>query len=514
METGRQSRQKTDSQRIRLAEAISNGRLYQTKMILNDFTNLDYLDDEELSPLMRAFMIEDAKHRTRSAMVKLLIQHKADVNFQDKHGQNVLNWACKANKLDLVRLLLEKCLQDIDPTTQDLEGNTPLIYAVMNNNVNMVKLLVSVLKKYSLSVDHRNKLDQTAYLKALELGFDECASILSEVGRASLDIKVNPFLEFLAVPDQDVSRKMRVRSAPLTRGYGIGRGENRNSEHFKVNRQNDTIFHPNKANLSREKKLGNRLFKSRKIHSVVSRKSQNENSKKVSQKSAKRDKSKVIKNTDLNGKISIGDENLEIRDLTVEGSREHTGNEQMEDLKASKKEENSGSKRKDHLLRLLLDETQNPDIQRLPRDTPSNTSCSQVSSLNGGEIKRNVPTVNGYFSCKQAFDNDESSRNGFANYHSYLEWKASLDHPPNTLRSFLALRAEQHSEKSSYRKGIVLPKHDPTSEDSDRDRSFGATSPVSERSGKSEAGRKISAVAKTVGLSIYLTNKRKNSTKT
>ena len=403
METGRQSRQKTESQRIRLAEAISNGRLYQTKMILNDFTNLNYLDDEGLSPLMRAFMIEDAKHRTRSAMVKLLVQHKADVNFRNKHGQNVLNWACKANKLDLVKLLFEKCLQDIDLTTQDLEGNTPLIYAVMNNNVNMVKLLVGVLKKYSLSVDQRNKEDQTAYLKALKMGLDECASILSQVGKASQDIKVNPFLEFLGAPDQEVSGKMGVRSAPLTRGYNNSKREIRNSELLKYNRQNDAIFYPKQANLSREKRRGNRLFKSRKIHSVVSRKSQNENSKKVSQKTIKRDKikSEVIKNTDRNSKILIGNENHEMRDLTVKKNSEHARNEQIEDFKESKKEENSGSKKKDDLLRLLLDVSQNPGNQRSPQNSLSNTSRSLVSSLNSDEFKPKVPTVNGYFTYRQ-----------------------------------------------------------------------------------------------------------------
>jgi hypothetical protein len=82
----------------------------------------------------------------------------------------------------------------------------------------------------------------------------------------------------------------------------------------------------------------------------------------------------------------------------------------------------------------------------------------------------------------------------------------------NSLRGFLALRAEQHSGSSSYRKGLIIPKYDPTLDESACDRSGGATSPISERSGKSEAGRKISAVAKTVGLSIYL-NKRKISHK-
>lgn len=114
----------------------------------------------------------------------------------------------------------------------------------------------------------------------------------------------------------------------------------------------------------------------------------------------------------------------------------------------------------------------------------------------------------------QAFhENNETWRRHFPDYHSYLLWKASLNYPSNSLSSFLALRVEQHSESSSYRKGLVIPRYEPASEASVCGRSGGATSPVSERSGRSEAGRKISAVAKTVGLSIYLTNKRKSSYK-
>ncbi len=401
MESGRQSRQKTESHRTRLAEAITNGRLYQTKMILTDVTNLNYRDEEGLSPLMRAFMLEDTKHRTRSAMVKLLIHHKADVNLRDNYGQHVLNWACKMNKFDLVKLLLEKCLQDVELTSQDLDGNTPLIYAVINNNVNMVKLLVSVLKKFCLSVDQRNNQDQTAYLKALELGFNECARILSQVGKASQDIKVNPFLDFLPVSES--SGKFRVRSAPLPQQY-------KDSEHFMINRKNlsvnDSLFDGKRPYLTRKKKKSNRLFKSRKIHSVVSQKSQNEYSKMTSQKTSKSDKTKSGKfvTNGHNVKIVVEDEVFNSTSWQ-NGVFDENGPRRI-----SREETNSAVKKKDPLLRLLLDESrsQSSSAQNSPRSSVSSTSCNKIVNDQSGTVlptspgsKPMVSNVNGYFTRKQ-----------------------------------------------------------------------------------------------------------------
>ena len=394
METGRQSRQKTESQRMRLAEAITNGRLYQTKMILTDITNLNYLDDEGLSPLMRAFMIEDIKHRTRSAMVRLLIHHNADVNLRDKYGQNVLNWACKMNKFDLVKLLLEKCLQDVDLTSQDLQGNTALIYAVINNNVNMVKLLVDTLKKFALSVDHRNKQDKTAYLKALEMGFNECATILSQVGKASQDIRANPFLDFLPIPNKETSKKVRVRSAPLVKEYGSIRRELSDSNMFMVNRKNarvnDPLFDGNRTYIVRNKKPGNRLFKSRKIHSAVSRKTQNENSR-ISSHAAKTQNVKAGKTV----KTFVGDK---IPCSTLLENDRFNKNAEKESLSTSTEE--TQAVKKDPFLRILLDESrsQTSSPQHSRRSSESYTSCSQTDKKQSSTV---LPTVNGFFQSKK-----------------------------------------------------------------------------------------------------------------
>ena len=366
MESGRKSRQRMESHRIRLSEAITKGRLYQTKTILSDVTNLNYLDDEGMSPLMRAFMLEDSKHRTRTAMVKLLIHHKADVNLRDKCGQHVLNWACKMNKFDLVNLLLTKCLHDVELTSQDLQGNTPLIYAVINNNVDMVRLLVTVLRKFSLSVDQRNNQDKTAYLKALELGFGECASILSKVGKASQDIKVNPFQDFL--PNTGSSGGFRARSAPLPKHSSPESKESGKITTQKSTCVNAPIFDGKPTYFTRNKKHSNKLFKSRKIHSIVSQKGRDEKCK-TRQKSAN-----VVRNGHANIKIFVENNvhNLGQEDIAI-------GTKKSE-KSLRKSREDAVEKNKGPLLRLLLDQSpdQSSSVQSSPRSSVSYTSCNEM----------------------------------------------------------------------------------------------------------------------------------------
>lgn len=392
MENGNHFRHKIESQRIRLADAITSGRLYQTKMILTDFTDLNYLDSEGLSPLMRAFTIDDSKYRTRRAMVKLLLDHKVDVNLRDNNGRTVLHSACKVNKLDLVQLLLEKCLQDVDITSQDTQGNTPLIYAVMNNNMHMVNLLVGALKKFSLSVDQRNNEDKTAYLRALEMGFKECASILAQVGNASQNTRVNPFLDFLpGATNQDARGKTRSRSAPLPKDYDHKRQLSTHPREVLVNRAyecvNDSLFLGNTRNMNRNKMF----FKTRKTHSTTS------------QKASKIPKTKREFDKNYQSSVIFGGDKLQYttKPKCVPGktlSKTSTG------------EKGSVTKKKHRLLSLLLNESGSPTtiVRHSSRSGVSNTSCNQVvnepldTPTKASSRKENAPTVDGNVIGKQA----------------------------------------------------------------------------------------------------------------
>lgn len=196
--------------RVRLKEAICDARIYQTKHLLESGVNVSFVDEEGLTPLMRAAQIPDEKSRTRHNLLKLLLQYGANVNTVDEKGRHVLSRACIDEKEDIVRLLCNVAKQDVDLNLQDFDGNTPLMHCVRTGNAGLVKFLLEELNKFQVDIDVRNVEDRTPYLEAKRLGHEECAQILLREGNASTKIQVNPFLDFIALKD-DISLGGKVR---------------------------------------------------------------------------------------------------------------------------------------------------------------------------------------------------------------------------------------------------------------------------------------------------------------
>lgn len=189
----------------RLKEAICDGRIYQTRHLLDSGVHVDFVDEEGLTPLMRAAKLPDEKSRTRQNLLKLLLQFGADVNTVDRKGRHVLSQACMDEKEDIVRLLCHVAKQDVDLNLRDFEGNNPLMHSVRTGNVSLVKFVLDELKEFQVDVqaiDVRNNEDRTPYLEAKRLGYEECANILLTEGNASTDIQVNPFLDFISEKDE------------------------------------------------------------------------------------------------------------------------------------------------------------------------------------------------------------------------------------------------------------------------------------------------------------------------
>ncbi|HEX7958773.1 MAG TPA: ankyrin repeat domain-containing protein [Terriglobales bacterium] len=94
-------------------------------------------DDQGRTPLMHAVLAEDADPR----LVKLLIQHEADVNSPDEHQWTALHFAARDQKEDIVRTLLDS---GASVDALDAFGDTPLWRAVMNfsGNVGIIKMLL------------------------------------------------------------------------------------------------------------------------------------------------------------------------------------------------------------------------------------------------------------------------------------------------------------------------------------------------------------------------------------
>ncbi|XP_046850559.1 uncharacterized protein LOC124444035 [Xenia sp. Carnegie-2017] len=570
------SKTKATSRR-RLIEAIVDGRLYLTKIILKDLADLNFFDSQHRSPLMLAFMIDDEKHRTRAAMINRLLRHGADVNLMDNNGQHVLHWACKMNKLNLVRLLMEKCVMDIDLSSQDNEGNTPLMYAVLNSNTKMVKIIVDAMTKFRLTVDQRNKEDKTAYYKSVELGYDECTGILSRVGNASQGIQVNPFHNF-----DKKNFRGRPSSAPEFKRYGYqksaqihcrqstdhrsrqktatvrctlqktlhqkGTKELKRCSPEKMAYPNKTIMnkattelrrcspekmaHPDKTIMNKATIEFRRCSPEKMAHSskTIMNKATTELRRCSPEKMAH--SSKIIMSkatTELRRcspeKMAHPDKTI-MNKATTERRRcrpekmAHPDKTIMNKATTEFRRSNTKNDRATHspsepLQKTTLKNPQSFEQQQCFLGLLLNDSERDDSSMSGPSSSHDDLAKLAVINCKRAElsnasvdKNNEYCNFGFSHYISFLEWKNGVEKHESSLRRFLALRGEQDSPTSSFRKGFPLQRWQ-QAQDLEI---IGDTSSTSGES-KASTGKKFSTIAKTIGISLYLNNKRKATNK-
>ncbi|WP_052301367.1 ankyrin repeat domain-containing protein [Fluviicola taffensis] len=137
-------------------ESARTGNIKQLKKLisLNKDTILK-VNQMGFDPLMIAC------YRGQTKCAVFLIQHGADVNRPSAEG-SALQAACYQNNTDLARLLISKGAQ---LNTQGPDGNTALMYAVLNQNLKLVDLL----KKGGADLKLTNKDGQTAHSLAMTL---------------------------------------------------------------------------------------------------------------------------------------------------------------------------------------------------------------------------------------------------------------------------------------------------------------------------------------------------------
>ena len=90
-------------------------------------------------------------------VVRLLIQHGADLAAQAKDGWTPLHWASEEGHVEVVRLLIE---HGADLAAQGEDGSTPLHWASERGHVEVVQLLEHEAKAAAIT--------ETSYLHSGE----------------------------------------------------------------------------------------------------------------------------------------------------------------------------------------------------------------------------------------------------------------------------------------------------------------------------------------------------------
>ena len=132
-------------------------------------------------------------------LCRLLLEHNADVNIQEKHGFTALHWCAFRGYENLFRLLLER---NADVNIQDKDGSTPLHLSARRNRD--CSMIIDLLVKYGvqnlnihdaegltllqLAVRHGNS---QAVKKLVDLGADVSVVTADEKDARRLEILKN-----------------------------------------------------------------------------------------------------------------------------------------------------------------------------------------------------------------------------------------------------------------------------------------------------------------------------------
>lgn len=133
-----------------LSIAAYKGKLDIVKELIKAGANINIQDIMGKTPLMLAVFADEMK------VVKELIKAGADLNIKDKNDSCAIHWCLTCDDLE------ELIKAGADVNAQDGDGNTVLIYAANNEDLDIIKLLI----RLGANVDIVNYDDNTALIYA------------------------------------------------------------------------------------------------------------------------------------------------------------------------------------------------------------------------------------------------------------------------------------------------------------------------------------------------------------
>ena len=519
----------------RLLEAITNGRIYQTRQLLEAGTHVKFLDEEGYSPLFRACFINDEKHRTRTNLIKLLIVYGADVNSTDPQGRHVLTYACMTENQEMVQLLLDTSIHNIDLNKKDCNGDTALLHAVRLGNVNLVATLVDAMNKFRINMDVRNDADRTPYLEAKLLGRKECEELLLEKANASREVQVNPLLDFIGSEEEKYRYVGGVKGVDWRRKKYRIMGEEYKNRYNLIRQHQDqletadskrdikidlNVKRLHKRQATRPRCLRNRNVNEKKILSSnrtpktcvteVLREVQECNDKNETDTLDDRPEMSVAEVTKENTTTArkMGKEGLlSVSETPVPRMGPSTAVLTCREMKDVKNREN-----RDPLLHNTFLTDGNPLKPLVPRHPRSKTALPRRFA-DGSQVPPSLKSNTDKPSAKRySVDNNDQ-----LSWHSHF----SVPHTSpsvNFMNKIMAMYAEQISPESSYRKGVKLRKFEyaptvvaPPDGEHDKHSEGRRSSSGSVRSlSGSVRTRRFSAITKTV--SSYISSRKAMTT--
>lgn len=170
-----------------LSSSIRRKRFHQAKLLLElQCVDVNSKDNEGKTALMETCLLQDEAKAAK--MAKVLLKNGAKIGLLDKKGRNAFMYACEGAREKLVKLLIGEAL-NFDINAVDYHGNTALHYASLTGNLDILKMLVSTLKRFKMSVDKTNKRGETPLICASKRGHILCVQYLVEEGKAATKIR-------------------------------------------------------------------------------------------------------------------------------------------------------------------------------------------------------------------------------------------------------------------------------------------------------------------------------------
>ena len=144
-------------------------------------------------------------------LCRLLLEHNADVNIQDKDGSTPLHLSARRNRdcSKIIDLLVKYGVQNL--SIRDTKGRTPLEMAVRLWNVQAVKMLVDLGADTSVV-----KADEKGAI-ILERSKNEAERISGGSRRGVRGVRVTPLFLYQTEARRAESKK-KLRQSPSIRG--------------------------------------------------------------------------------------------------------------------------------------------------------------------------------------------------------------------------------------------------------------------------------------------------------